>query len=178
MLRRSLFCLMTVAAVGSRLKAQETIHGATSNGSAHFELCCGREHIEAGEKKMGGFYKAAVGIFRGTVKQLSNKEIVIENDSKQMVSIRRSHQTKFLKNNQQIRPSDIDLETPVTIDAREASSVNLLAIKVSVDSPPTTTGEVDGPELRKRNVGLRVRSFAPKAIDTKRIPGGEESLGR
>src|SRR5579864_8282589 len=123
MLRRSLFCLMTVAIVGSRIKAQETIHGAASNSSARFELCCGREHIEEGEKKVGVFYKAAAGMFRGKVKELNNKEIVIENDSKQMVSIRRSHQTKFLKSNQPIRPSDIDLETPVTIDAREASSV-------------------------------------------------------
>jgi hypothetical protein len=169
---------MTVAIVGSRIKAQETIHGAASNSSAHFELCCGREHIEAGEKKVGVFYKAAAGIFRGKVMQLNNKEIVIENDSKQMVSIRRSHQTKFLKNNKPISPSDIDLETPVTIDARETSSVNLLALEVSVDSPPMTTGDVDGPEQRQSNVSLGVRSFAPKTIDTKRIAGGEEPPGR
>lgn len=85
------------------------------------------------------FYKAATGIFRGKVKQLNDKEIVIENDSNQMVSIRRSHKTKFLKNNQPIKPSDIDLETPVTIDASEAANVSLLAINVSVDSPPTRT---------------------------------------
>ena len=88
---------------------------------------------------MGAFYKAAAGIFRGKVKQLNEKEIVIENDAKQMVSIRRSHQTRFLKNKRAIRGSDINLETPVTIDAREAGNVNLLAIQVSVDSPPTNT---------------------------------------
>ena len=73
------------------------------------------------------------------MKQLNNKEIVIENDAKQMIAIRRSHQTKFLKNNQPIKSSDIDLETPVTIDAREAANLSLFAIKVSVDSPPATT---------------------------------------
>jgi hypothetical protein len=41
--------------------------------------------------------------------------------------------------NQPINSSDIDLETPVTIDAREAANVSLVAIKVCVDSPPTTT---------------------------------------
>ena len=64
---------------------------------------------------------------------------MIENDAEQMVLIRRSHQTTFLRNNQPINSSDIDLETQVTIDAREAANVSLVAIKVSVDSPPATT---------------------------------------
>ena len=127
MLRRSFFCLMTLAVGGIRVKAQETVHGAGSNG---------RKNIETSEKKVGAYYKAAAGVFRGKLKMLNNKEIVIENDSKQMVSIRRSHQTKFLQNNELIRPSDIDLETSVTIDARESANVSLLAVNVSVDSPP------------------------------------------
>jgi hypothetical protein len=130
---------MTVAVIGIGAEAQETVHGSASNANVHLELCCGGKHVETGERKVGAFYRTAAGIFRGKVKQLNNKEIVIENDAKQMVAIRRSHQTKFLKNNQPIKSSDIDLETPVTIDAREAVNVSLFAIKVSVDSPPTTT---------------------------------------
>ena len=57
-----------------------------------------------------------------------------------MVSIRRSRQTKFFKDDQPIKSTDIDLETPVTIDAREAANVSLLAINVSVDSPLTKPG--------------------------------------
>lgn len=121
------------------MQAQDTIHGAASNDNAHFELCCGRENIGTGEKKVGAYYKAAAGIFRGKLKLLTNKEIVIENDSKQMVSIRRSHQMKFLRNNLQIKPSDIDLETPVTVDATESASLSLLAVNVSVDAGPTQT---------------------------------------
>lgn len=139
MFRKSLFCLIMVASIGIRIEAQETSHGVPSNGNASFEVCCGRRPTETNERKKGVFYKAATGIFRGKVKQLNDKEIVIENDSNQMVSIRRSHKTKFLKNNQPIKPSDIDLETPVTIDASEAANVSLLAINVSVDSPPTKT---------------------------------------
>ena len=139
MLRRSFVCTMTVAVIGIGAEAQETVHGSASNANVHLELCCGGKHVETGERKVGAFYRTAAGIFRGKVKQLNNKEIVIENDAKQMVAIRRSHQTTFLKNNQPIKSSDIDLETPVTIDAREAVNVSLFAIKVSVDSPPTTT---------------------------------------
>jgi hypothetical protein len=139
MLRGSYVYTMTVAVIGIGAEAQETVHGNASNANMHLEVCCGGKHAETGETKAGAFYKAAAGIFRGRVKQLNSKEIVIENDAKQMIAIRRSHQTKFLKNNQSIKSSDIDLETPVTIDAREAANVSLFAIKVSVDSQPTTT---------------------------------------
>ena len=139
MLRRSFVCVTTVAVIGIGAEAQETVHGSASNANVNLELCCGRKHVETGERKAGAFYKTAAGIFRGKVKQLNEKEIVIENDAKQMVSIRRSHHTKFFKNNQPIKSSDIDLETPVTIDAREAANVSLLAINVSVDSPSTKT---------------------------------------
>ncbi len=134
MLRRSFFCLMTLAVTGIRMQAQDTGDGATSKGSANFGRCCGRRKIDT-DVKVGAYYKAAAGIFRGKLKLLNNKEIVIENDSKHMVSMRRSKKTKFLRNNLQIKPSDIDLETPVTIDATESASVSLLAVNVSVDSP-------------------------------------------
>lgn len=140
MLRRSFVCMTTIAAIGIGAAAQETVHGSGSNANAHLELCCGRKHVETGEGRAGKFYKAAAGIFRGRVKQLNEKEIVIENDAKQMVSIRRSRQTKFFKDDQQIKSTDIDLETPVTIDAREAANVSLLAINVSVDLASTKTG--------------------------------------
>jgi hypothetical protein len=175
MLRKSFVRMMTVVVIGIRVDAQETIHRTASNANARLELCCGRKHVEMDGGKGGVFHKAAAGIFQGKVKQLNEKEIVIENDAKQMVLIRRSHQTKFLRNNQPINSSDIDLETPVTIDAREAANVSLVAIKVSVDSPPTTTDfEVDGPKNRQRNISLGVHSFTPKAIDAKRIPESEK----
>jgi hypothetical protein len=138
MLRISLFRLGMVAVIGIRLQAQDSGDGAPSKGYANFERCCGRGKIET-DVKVVAHYKAAAGIFRGKLMLLNNKEIVIENDSKQMVSIRRSHKTKFLMNNQPIRPSDIDLETPVTVDATEGASVSLLAVNVRVDSRPTKT---------------------------------------
>jgi hypothetical protein len=120
------------------MQAQDTGDEAASKGYANFEGCCGRGRIGP-NMKVDAYYKAAAGIFRGKLKLLNNREIVIENDSKQMVSIRRSDQTKFLRDNLQIKPSDIDLETPVTVDATESASVSLLAVNVSVDSRPTQT---------------------------------------
>jgi hypothetical protein len=136
---------MTLAIVSVRMHAQDTGDGAASKGYANFEGCCERGKIGP-NMKVGAYYKTAAGIFRGKLKLLNNKEIVIENDSKQMVSIRRSHKTKFLRNNLEIKPSEIDLETPVTIDATESASVSLLAVNVSVDSCPNRNRpEVDCP---------------------------------
>ena len=108
----------------------------TSNGSG--SLSCGHKENGTVGKKIE-VYKAAVGIFRGKLKQLSDREILIENDVKQLLSIRRSRKTKFFMSNQVIAPSYIDLESSVTIDASESANGNLLAINVSVDSPPTKT---------------------------------------
>ena len=159
MLQKSFVCLMTVAVAGIRIDAQETFHSAAWNGRNTSET----------HQKAGAFYKTAEGIFRGKLKQLNNKEIVIENDSKQMVSIRRSRQTKFFKNNQPTKPSDIDLETAVTVDAREAASVSLLAISVSVDSPPTKTGVG---QTSPTGAYLRQRRWI-----TKRVAGREKRVG-
>ncbi|HTR39240.1 MAG TPA: hypothetical protein VMH80_25365 [Bryobacteraceae bacterium] len=80
-------------------------------------------------------YKDVAGSFHGKLKELSDKEIMIVNDDNQMISVRRSHKTKFLKDGQAIKPSEIDLETPVTVDATEDSDLKLTAVNVTVDSP-------------------------------------------
>ena len=53
----------------------------------------------------------------------------------QLVSIHRSRKTKFLKGTQTIKPSDIDLETLVTVDASEEVDLTLTAVSVTVDTP-------------------------------------------
>jgi len=75
------------------------------------------------------------GSFHGKLKELSGKEIMIETDDNQIVSIHRSRKTKFLKGTQAIKPSNIDLETMVTVDAREDVDLSLTALSVSVDQP-------------------------------------------
>jgi hypothetical protein len=60
---------------------------------------------------------------------------MIETEDGQIVSIHRSGKTKFFKGTQSIKPSDIDIETPVTVDASEEVDLSLTAVSVTVDSP-------------------------------------------
>lgn len=81
-----------------------------------------------------GAYNVA-GSFHGKLKDLTNKEITIETDDDQVVSIHRSRKTKFYKGAKTIKPSDIDLETPITVDAAEDVDLSLTAVSVTVDTP-------------------------------------------
>jgi len=83
-----------------------------------------------------GAYKGVAGAFHGKLKELTKKEIMIETDDNQTVSIRRSGKTKFLKGAQSIKASDIDIETLVTVDATEEADLKLTAVDVIVDPPP------------------------------------------
>jgi hypothetical protein len=85
-----------------------------------------------------GAYNVA-GSFHGKLKDLSGKQITIETDDDQVVSIHRSRKTKFLKGTQTIKPSDIDLETMVTVDASEDVDLSLTAVSVTVDTPKKST---------------------------------------
>jgi hypothetical protein len=82
-----------------------------------------------------GSYKGVAGSFHGKLKDLTGKEITIQTDDSQIVSIHRSHKTKFFKGTEPIKPSDIDLETPVTVDAKEEVDLSLTAVSVTVDTP-------------------------------------------
>jgi hypothetical protein len=75
------------------------------------------------------------GSFRGKLKDLSGKQITIQTDDDQIITIHRSRKTKFLKGTQTIKPSDIDIETPVTVDASEDVDLSLTAVSVTVDTP-------------------------------------------
>lgn len=87
-----------------------------------------------------GAYNVA-GSFHGKLKDLTSKEITIETEDDQLVSIHRSRKTKFYKGTQTIKPSDIDLETPVTVDAAEDVDLSLTAVKVTVDTPKKSTDD-------------------------------------
>ena len=76
--------------------------------------------------------------FHGALKKLTKKEILIQSDENQLMTIRCSGKTKFLdKDNKKIKPSDIDLETVVSIDASEDLDSKLMAINVRVASVQT-----------------------------------------
>jgi len=80
-------------------------------------------------------YKGVAGTFHGKMKDISGKEIVIENEDEQLVSIRRSGKTKFLKDSKPVKPSDIEAGTPLTIEAVEDLDLSIVALTVTVDPP-------------------------------------------
>ena len=82
-----------------------------------------------------GSYKGVAGSFHGKLKDLSSKEITIETGDDQIVSIHRNHKTKFFKGTEAIKPSDIEIGTPVTVDAIEEVDLSLTARSVTVDTP-------------------------------------------
>jgi hypothetical protein len=96
----------------------------------------------AGSPVNSGPYKDMAGEFHGKVKVLNKKEITIQNDENQMVTMRRTGKTKFYKDDKEIKATDIDLETPITIEAKEDTDIKLLALKVTVDPPQKKADEV------------------------------------
>ena len=86
-------------------------------------------------------YKGVTGSFHGRLKELTKKEIMIQTEDDQTVSIRRTGKTKFLKGNQPIKATDIDTETLVTVDASEDADLKLSAVDVIVDTPKKNGGK-------------------------------------
>jgi len=132
-MKRSLLFSLIALSAALRVEAQEAIHDTSSK--VRFGRSSGAKDKGTIDGS-GKLYKTAIGIFHGRLKQLTDKEIVIENQSNQTISIRRSHKTKFLRNNEPIHPSDIDLDTPIIIEVTEEKR-SLAALNVKVDTSAT-----------------------------------------
>lgn len=70
--------------------------------------------------------------FEGTLKLLNNKEIMLQLQSDQIVTIRRDRKTKFFENGKEIKASEIDLGTPLEIDVKEDLDLKPIAVRVMV----------------------------------------------
>jgi|ERR1051326_2551992 hypothetical protein len=77
--------------------------------------------------------------FEGILKMMTHKEIVIQLQSEQTLSIRRDRKTKFVEKEKEIKPESIAVGTPLTIDVKEDLDLKPLAVKVVVNPPPPKT---------------------------------------
>lgn len=136
-MKRSLILSLLALSGALRVEAQESIHDTTSNVKLGRSSGAKGQGIRNGSGKL---YKNAIGIFRGKLKQLTDTKIAIENQSNQMVSIRRSRKTKFLRNNEPIHPAEIDLDTPIIVEAIEEKG-SLAALNVSIDTSATRSDQ-------------------------------------
>lgn len=85
--------------------------------------------------------------FNGTVKSVNKKDLVLDLDppdpqaERQTLTFRFSRKTRFLKGDQVIKPSDIELGTHISLDAIREGDLKLTAVNVFVAPPPDKNGE-------------------------------------
>lgn len=75
--------------------------------------------------------KDIVVTFSGVLKQMKKNLILIQSED-QLLTIRRNKSTRFFQDGHEIKATDIDLETPITIDANEDNDLKMLAVNVKV----------------------------------------------
>jgi hypothetical protein len=84
----------------------------------------------------GGISAPPLGVvitFHGILKHLTKKEILLLADDNHIMTIRRVKKTKFLDSDQEIKSTDIDLESKITVYASEDHDLKMLALAVKVD---------------------------------------------
>jgi len=72
----------------------------------------------------------AVVSFKGKLRAVDKKGIVIESSDEQIVTFHRSKKTRFLADEKPVKPEEIPLETMVTVDASKDSVGDLVAVDI------------------------------------------------
>ena len=73
---------------------------------------------------------SAVAGFKGKLRAIDKKAIVIESTDDQVVSFHRSKKTRFLADEKEVKPQDIPLGSTVTVDASKDSAGELVAVDI------------------------------------------------
>jgi hypothetical protein len=84
-------------------------------------------------------FKDVVATFEGVLKNLTKKEITLDlDDSHELMSFRRTKETKFSDNGTEVKATLIDLETHVVIDAKQDpdSKLRAVAVKAGKEAKP------------------------------------------
>jgi hypothetical protein len=88
-----------------------------------------------------GPYNGPAVTFNGTVKTLTKKELTVDLDpadagaEPQSLTFRLSKKTKFLKADQPIKPSDIEVGMHISLDATRDGDLKLSALNVIAGAP-------------------------------------------
>ena len=73
---------------------------------------------------------SAVAGFKGKLRAIDKKTIVIDSTDDQVVSFHRSKKTRFLADEKEVKPQDIPLGSLVTVDASKDSVGDLVAVDI------------------------------------------------
>ena len=79
--------------------------------------------------------------FRGTLRSIDKKEIVLDSGEDQLLHFKRTKKTKFLKGEKEIKPDDFPDEAAVVIEASRAMHGDLDAVNVFLGEPPAAHPE-------------------------------------
>jgi hypothetical protein len=101
-----------------------------------------------------GPYNGPAVTFNGTVKTLTKKELTLDLDppdpgaDRQTLTFRLSNKTKFLKGDQPIKPSDVEVGMHISLDATRDGDLKLSALNVMVP-PPDKPGDKPAEKVEK-----------------------------
>jgi hypothetical protein len=114
----------------------------------HLSAQYSRRRLSSATATSGPYAGPAV-TFNGTLKALTKKELVVDLDppdgdtERQSLTFRFSKKTKFSKDDQPIKPTDIEVGTHISLDATRDGDLKLSALNVLVaplgkagDKPP------------------------------------------
>ena len=72
---------------------------------------------------------------------MTHKEIMLQLQTDQTVSIRRDRKTKFLENDKEIKPESIAVGTPLAVDVKEDIDLKPMAVRVVANPAPPKSSE-------------------------------------
>ena len=90
-----------------------------------------------------GPYSGPAVTFHGTLKALTKKELIVDLDAEpgqeqQSLTFRFSKKTKFLKDDKDIKPTDLAVGTHIAVDATRDGDQKLSALNVTTAPPGKT----------------------------------------
>lgn len=92
--------------------------------------------------------KGVIIVFKGKLKVIDKKKIVIETEDSELLTIKLTGKTKFIDDGKTVKPTEIDLETPVAVDAAQDTDASLLAVNVSTDKPGKSAAAGEKPAAK------------------------------
>ncbi len=106
--------------------------------------------LPASARTTAGPYNGPAVTFNGTVKTLTKKELIVDLDpadpdaERQSLTFRLSKKTKFLKGDQPIKASDIEVGTHISLDATRDGDLKFSVLNIIVAPPDKTTDKPAG----------------------------------
>ena len=93
----------------------------------------GQRRRQTGTQGVNGVYNLPAVTFRGELKEITSKQIFLDGEDGQTLTIFRNHKTKFLSGDSSINPKKIEAGTRLTLDVSKNPDGTLLAVNVMVD---------------------------------------------